>query len=152
VNEYTVQNGLSGRPINTRHIHLLRENPDLPSGIHLTLIRDLAHYAWGPFTPRKEVPSLVDQTGYFYSLEYMSGLLAGVRLGGWNRISGTDRGRPGCWIETVSAEWLSNSLSENIPKIELYFQERILRSSYRWNVLRCSHTCFPSPFKPVYQI
>ena len=28
-------------------MHLLRENPDIPFGVHLTIIRDLTNYAWG---------------------------------------------------------------------------------------------------------
>jgi chitin disaccharide deacetylase len=61
-------------------MHLLRENPDIPFGIHLTMIRDLSNYAWGPLTPRKDVPSLIDETGYFYNLEHMSDVLARAKL------------------------------------------------------------------------
>lgn len=61
-------------------MHLLRENPDIPFGVHLTIIRDLSNYAWGSLTPRKDVPSLIDETGYFYSLEHLSDVLSQAKL------------------------------------------------------------------------
>lgn len=61
-------------------MHLLRENPDIPFGIHLTMIRDLSHYTWGPLSPRKDVPSLLDETGCFYNLEHMPDALAQAKL------------------------------------------------------------------------
>jgi predicted glycoside hydrolase/deacetylase ChbG (UPF0249 family) len=61
-------------------MHMLRENPDIPFGIHLTIIRDLSNYTWGPLTPRKDVPSLIDETSYFHNLEHMSVALAQAKL------------------------------------------------------------------------
>lgn len=61
-------------------MHLLRENPEIQFGIHLTMIRDLSNYAWGPLTLRKDVPSLIDETGYFYNLEHMSDVLTQAKL------------------------------------------------------------------------
>jgi predicted glycoside hydrolase/deacetylase ChbG (UPF0249 family) len=61
-------------------MHLLRENPDIPFGVHLTIIRDLSNYTWGSLTPRKDVPSLTDETGYFYSLEHLSDVLSQAKL------------------------------------------------------------------------
>ena len=59
----------------------LKNNPEVPFGIHLTVICDPAHYRWGPLTCREKVPSLVDEAGYFYSYERMPEFLAHVRLG-----------------------------------------------------------------------
>ena len=47
-------------------LRLLAENPDLPFGIHLTLIAEHTDYRWGPRAPRGMVPSLVDASGFFY--------------------------------------------------------------------------------------
>lgn len=56
-------------------IHLLRENPDIPFGVHLSVIRDISQYHWGPLTPQERVPSLCDENGNFYSTERMSEML-----------------------------------------------------------------------------
>ncbi len=47
-------------------MRLLKENPDIPFGIHLTVVGDTANYRWGPLTSKGDVPSLVDEAGYFY--------------------------------------------------------------------------------------
>lgn len=47
-------------------IHFLEENPDIPFGVHLTVICDGDNYRWGPVTSREKVPSLVDEAGHFY--------------------------------------------------------------------------------------
>jgi predicted glycoside hydrolase/deacetylase ChbG (UPF0249 family) len=61
-------------------MHLLRENSAIPFGVHLTVICDADNYRWGPLTCREKVPSLVDETGYFYSLERMPEFLAQAKL------------------------------------------------------------------------
>jgi hypothetical protein len=61
-------------------MQLLRENPDIPFAVHLTVICDLPHYRWSSVASRDKVPSLIDETGYFYSLERMSELLAHAKL------------------------------------------------------------------------
>ncbi len=59
---------------------LLRENPAIPFGVHLTAICDTVNDRWGPLTSRDKAPSLVDETGYFYSLERLSEFLAQATL------------------------------------------------------------------------
>ncbi|WP_327675630.1 polysaccharide deacetylase family protein [Kitasatospora sp. NBC_00458] len=52
----------------TRHaLRLLRERPELPFGIHLTLVCDAGspRRRWGPLCPAAAVPSLVDPAGRF---------------------------------------------------------------------------------------
>ena len=61
-------------------MHLLGENPDIAFGVHLTVICDTTNYSWGPLTPKEKVPSLIDEAGYFYSLERMAELLAQARV------------------------------------------------------------------------
>jgi hypothetical protein len=61
-------------------LQLLREYPALSCGVHLTLVRDFGNYRWGPLSPSSEIPSLVDETGSFYSYDRIPVLLAGARL------------------------------------------------------------------------
>ncbi len=61
-------------------MHFLADHPEIPFGVHLTVISDPADYRWGPVTPREKVPSLVNQGGYFYDFEGMPAFLAQVNL------------------------------------------------------------------------
>jgi predicted glycoside hydrolase/deacetylase ChbG (UPF0249 family) len=61
-------------------LQLLRENPDIPFGVHLTAVSEYAYYRWGPLTCLEQVPSLVDETGYFYSEDRIPEFLAQVKL------------------------------------------------------------------------
>lgn len=58
----------------------LADNPDIPFGVHLTVICDGDDYRWGPVTSREKVPSLVDKAGYFYNFERMPEFLAQASL------------------------------------------------------------------------
>jgi len=44
-------------------VKMLRENPGLDVGVHLTLTSEWENYKWGPLT---QAPSLVDAQGDFY--------------------------------------------------------------------------------------
>ncbi|MDQ2742579.1 MAG: polysaccharide deacetylase family protein [Chloroflexota bacterium] len=61
-------------------MHLLTESPDIPFGIHLTVTCDPAHYRWGPLTCHERVPSLIDETGYFYSFDRIPAFLAQIKI------------------------------------------------------------------------
>ena len=61
-------------------MRLLRDHPDIAFGVHLTVISEFADYRWGPLAPRNEVPSLLDETGFFYSNDRQAELLARARL------------------------------------------------------------------------
>lgn len=60
--------------------HFLAGHPEIPFGVHLTVISEWANYRWGPLTSREKVPSLVDEAGYFYKFERMPEFLAQVNL------------------------------------------------------------------------
>jgi predicted glycoside hydrolase/deacetylase ChbG (UPF0249 family) len=61
-------------------MRLLREHPTLDFGIHLTAIGDGYDYRWGPVTCAGKVPSLVDESGYFYNFDRMAEFFARVKL------------------------------------------------------------------------
>ncbi len=61
-------------------MHFLADHPEIPFGVHLTVISDPDDYRWGPVTAREKVPSLVDRDGYFYNFEAMPVLLAQAKL------------------------------------------------------------------------
>ena len=60
--------------------HLLAQNPDLAFGVHLTVICDTVNYKFGPLIPKEKVPSLIDESGYFFSFERMGEFLAQAKL------------------------------------------------------------------------
>ena len=47
-------------------MHLLRQNPDIPFGVHLTAVSEHATYRWGPVAPQESVPSLQDDGGCYH--------------------------------------------------------------------------------------
>lgn len=61
-------------------LRLLRENPHIPFGIHLTLVSEHMEYGWGPLTCREKVPSLVDERGWFYHIEHMGDMVAQANI------------------------------------------------------------------------
>ncbi|MFC4044550.1 polysaccharide deacetylase family protein [Dactylosporangium siamense] len=62
-------------------MRLLRRKPEIPFGIHLTLVCDTTHDRWGPLTARERVPSLLDAAGELFSPALRPELLARARLG-----------------------------------------------------------------------
>jgi predicted glycoside hydrolase/deacetylase ChbG (UPF0249 family) len=60
-------------------MRLLREHPDLPFGVHLSVIRDIPQYHWGPLAPREQVPSLLTAEGGLYPEDRRDELLARAR-------------------------------------------------------------------------
>jgi chitin disaccharide deacetylase len=61
-------------------MQLLKENPNISFGIHLTVVCDSNIYRWGPLTSKEKAPSLVDEAGYFYSVTRIPELLGQARL------------------------------------------------------------------------
>ena len=61
-------------------MHFLTDHPEIPFGVHLTVISDWVDYRWGPVTSKEKVPSLINKAGYFYDFDHMPEFLAQVRL------------------------------------------------------------------------
>ncbi len=61
-------------------MHFLADHPEIPFGVHLTVISDPVDYRWGPVTSGEKVSSLIDRAGYFYNFEAMPAFLAQVEL------------------------------------------------------------------------
>lgn len=61
-------------------MQLLSDYPTMPFGVHLTVVCDVPHYRCGPLTSRDKVPSLVDESGFFYMEERVPQWLAQVKL------------------------------------------------------------------------
>ncbi len=66
----------SGLPISTsvmfacpwyqEAVDILKRNPEVSVGVHLTLNSEWKNYRWGPVIGKEAAPSLVDSNGYFY--------------------------------------------------------------------------------------
>src|SRR3954454_13753781 len=48
-------------------MELLREDPSLSFGVHLTLVNEMPGYRWGPVAARDTVPTIVNRDGFFVS-------------------------------------------------------------------------------------
>jgi len=59
-------------------MRFLAAHPEIPFGVHLTVVSEWPDYRWGPLTPREKAPSLVNKAGYFYNFERMAEFLAQV--------------------------------------------------------------------------
>lgn len=59
-----------------RALQLLARHPGLHFGIHLSMIRDIDSYKWGPVAPKAQVPSLLDADGHLFHTDQMATLMA----------------------------------------------------------------------------
>jgi predicted glycoside hydrolase/deacetylase ChbG (UPF0249 family) len=63
-----------------RHaMQLLKEHPEIPFAVHLTLISERPLYRWGPLAAKDKVPSLLDESGCFYSNDRRAEFLVRAR-------------------------------------------------------------------------
>lgn len=67
-------------PWSLHAMHVLRERPEIPFGIHLTLVCDTVNYGWGPLARADRVSSLLDGAGRLYRDDGTAELLARARL------------------------------------------------------------------------
>ena len=58
----------------------LQQAPTTPFGVHLTAISEQPLYRWGPVVNRADVPSLLDDSGYFYPESRMDEFVNQVNL------------------------------------------------------------------------
>lgn len=58
----------------------LKAHPELPFGVHLTLVSEFSGYRWGPLSSKNDVPSLIDERGRFFSHARIPELLARAKL------------------------------------------------------------------------
>ena len=58
---------------------LLRARPEIPFGIHLTLVCDTEHDRWSPLTAKERVPSLLDDAGELFAPAHVPELLGRAR-------------------------------------------------------------------------
>ena len=47
-------------------VEILKKHPQVSVGVHVCLNSEWVPYKWGPVSPAKEVPSLVDEWGHFF--------------------------------------------------------------------------------------
>ncbi|MGV9779616.1 polysaccharide deacetylase family protein [Streptosporangium sp. NPDC003464] len=69
----SIEQGIAGScslmvpcPSAPQAMRLLRRRPEMPFGIHLTLVCDLPGYRWGPLAAEDNVPSLLDDAGELF--------------------------------------------------------------------------------------
>jgi predicted glycoside hydrolase/deacetylase ChbG (UPF0249 family) len=61
-------------------IELLRRHPEIPFGIHLTVVCDLPALRWGPLVSKEKVPSLLNDDGELFNVRQLEELMAQARL------------------------------------------------------------------------
>jgi chitin disaccharide deacetylase len=61
-------------------VRFLRQHPQISFGVHLTVVSEWVDYRWGPVTPRENVPSLLNEAGYFHSFQQVHERLAQINL------------------------------------------------------------------------
>lgn len=59
----------------------LRRHPEVSFAVHLTVVSEYRHYRWGPLAPPEDVPTLLDEAGYFFGDDRFDHLLATADIG-----------------------------------------------------------------------
>jgi len=83
----SIKEGLAGSctimapcPWGLHALHLLKENPNLPFGVHLTAVSEAPYYRWSALAPKHQVVSLLDESGYFYAEHRIDEMLQKAKL------------------------------------------------------------------------
>ena len=61
-------------------MQMLRGHPEIPFGVHLTLVTEFNQFRWGPVASKRDVPSLLDDAGYLYPDDDQDELLARAEI------------------------------------------------------------------------
>ena len=61
-------------------MHMLKADPSLSFGVHLTLVNEMPGYRWGPVVSRDAAPSLVNRDGFFFAHDEIPMLYANAVL------------------------------------------------------------------------
>jgi chitin disaccharide deacetylase len=61
-------------------IELLRRHPEIPFGIHLTVVCEIPALGWGPLVAKEKVPSLLTDDGRLFDEHQLDALMAQARL------------------------------------------------------------------------
>ncbi len=67
-------------PWSLHAMQLLREHPGISFGVHLTMISEHSGYRWGPLASKSDVPSMLDEAGFFFLNSRGKELLAQVKI------------------------------------------------------------------------
>lgn len=67
-------------PAASEALHVLKQNPDLDFGVHLSVMNDNPHILQKPLAPQDKIPSLVDDTGHFLMLDRRDYFLEHVQI------------------------------------------------------------------------
>jgi len=83
----SIENGIASScslmvpcPWAVQAMQLLRQRPQIPFGIHLTLVCDTTLHRWGPLTAKEKVPSLLDGVGALFTPDKAPELLVQARF------------------------------------------------------------------------
>jgi predicted glycoside hydrolase/deacetylase ChbG (UPF0249 family) len=67
-------------PAAAEAMQLLRDRPEIPFGVHLTVVRDTSQRPFAPLTAKEDVSSLLDETGELFTDDRAADFFAQVRL------------------------------------------------------------------------
>lgn len=85
---------------------MLRDDPSLPFGVHLTLVNEMPGYRWGPVAPNDTVPSLVNPDGFFLAHAEIPRLYAQAHLADVEREFRAQIGRVlGFGLQPTHLDW-----------------------------------------------
>ena len=59
----------------------LRRHPEVSFAVHLTSVSEYRHYRWGPVAARESVPTLLDESGYFFGDDRFDHMLETANVG-----------------------------------------------------------------------
>jgi predicted glycoside hydrolase/deacetylase ChbG (UPF0249 family) len=61
-------------------IDILKAHPEIPFGVHLTLVSEFDRFRWGPLSSKNQVPTLIDESGCFFRDDQRDHLLPYAKI------------------------------------------------------------------------